>query len=230
MFIGILGHDLRNPINAVSMTATLLRRKAVGDARALDRILSSTRRMSSMVGQLLDLTRSRLAGGIDVERRLIDVGVVVSEALDELRHAYPGREIALTLAGSLEALVDKDRLAQVISNLVGNALEHGDRSAPVNVQLFTDDAGGLCLRVHNSGPPIPPHLLPAIFDPFRRTTARDERSRGLGLGLFITQQIVLAHGGTIDVRSSAGEGTTFTVAVPRPSVEKSILAAEHLVP
>jgi len=212
-FIGILGHDLRNPLNAISMTATLLERKGVFDQAAVRRIQRSTERMSSMVGQLLDLTRSRLAGGITVEKRPIRLGQVVVDVLDELRRTYPEQEIRFEESGDDAVLGDQDRIAQVVSNLVGNAVEHGAAGAPVVVSLAQRETSAV-LTVHNTGQPIPANLLPIIFDPFRRTTARGERARGLGLGLFISQQIVQAHGGTIAITSTATDGTTFTVNLP----------------
>ncbi len=224
MFIGILGHDLRNPLNAVTMTATLLRRRGIDDGGALERILSSAQRMSNMVAQLLDLTRSRLAGGIALEAKPIDLGMVVSDVIDETRRAHPDREIRWESCGGANGLIDQDRLAQVVSNLVGNAVLHGDPSKPVTVTL-TAAGSIMSLRVHNDGPPIPGQLLPVIFDPFRRTAARDERSKGLGLGLFISHQIVVAHGGTIDVTSTDAAGTTFTVALPRLSAPGKVASA-----
>ena len=217
MFVGILGHDLRNPLNAVLMSARLLQRRGEADPKAIERIVSSALRMSNMVGQLLDLTRSRLGGGITLQKEMVDLTSTISDIVDEVRNARPGRDIRWAHPGGATALVDADRMAQVVSNLLGNALEYGDPQQPVTLSLSRDSAGDLELSIHNMGPPIPEPLLPVIFDPFRRTTARGERSRGLGLGLFITQQIVLAHGGTIDVRSSAESGTTFTVRVPRPT-------------
>lgn len=218
-FIGILGHDLRNPLNAISMTATLMERKGIFDQAAVRRIQRSTGRMSSMVAQLLDLTRSRLAGGITVERRPIRIAQVILDVLDELRRSYPDREIRFEEGDDDTLLGDQDRIAQVVSNLVGNAVEHGADDAPVHVTLSRREDSAT-LTVHNAGRPIPTDLLPIIFDPFRRTTARGERARGLGLGLFISQQIVQAHGGTISVTSTEA-GTTFTVNLPRVMVPEA---------
>jgi signal transduction histidine kinase len=218
MFIGILGHDLRNPLNAISMAASLLKRKG-SDDKTVDRILASARRMSNMVGQLLDLTRSRLAGGISVERKPGDLRAIISGILDELRLAYPDRELRWEDSGEVRGAWDQDRLAQAASNLVGNALQHGDPARPVTVRLAARKES-VVVSVHSDGPPIPRELLDVIFDPYRRNTARSERSKGLGLGLFITQQIVLAHGGRLEVRSTLEEGTTFSMILPRSSTGK----------
>jgi signal transduction histidine kinase len=196
------------------MSARLLERRGCGEPKAVDRILASTARMSAMVRQLLDLTRSRLAGGIAVEKSEVDMSALVSEVVDEAHRADPRRVIHWRSPGSVRAELDPSRIAQVLSNLVGNAVEHGDPAEPVEITLVPGEhAFELC--VHNRGAPIGPELLPIIFDPFRRTTAREKGSRGLGLGLYISQQIVIAHGGRIDVRSTAEEGTTFTVRLPR---------------
>jgi PAS domain S-box-containing protein len=216
-FVGMLGHDLRNPLNAIIMTANLLRRRNPDDTGGIDRILSSSRRMSNMIAQLLDLTRSRIGGGIPLDRRGTDLGVVVGEVVDELRHSYPAREIAWSRPPDVHEPVDRDRLAQVVSNLVGNALEHGDPTKPVSVRLIAK-GDAIELSVHNVGAPIPPALLPTLFEPFRLTIARGARSRGLGLGLFITQQIVVAHGGQVLVDSTPERGTTFRVVLPRAPV------------
>jgi signal transduction histidine kinase/CHASE3 domain sensor protein len=228
MFVGMLGHDLRNPLNAVSMTARLLKRKGGADPKAVERILSSADRMSNMVAQLLDLTRSRLAGGITIEKKPIHLGEIINEAVDELRLVHQQRNIRCEVRGDDRTLGDQGRLAQVVSNLVGNAVEHGDPSRPVTVTLSVS-GDRLVLVVQNAGAPIPPELLRVIFDPFRRTTARGELAKGLGLGLFISQQIVLAHGGTIDVRSTVEEGTVFTVSLARLTDQKFPVADGTLV-
>jgi len=228
MFIGILGHDLRNPLNAISIGAALIKRKGIADDRVLERILQSSERMSNMVGQLLDLTRTRLAGGIPIERRPAGFRTIVTGAIEELQLAYRDRDIRLEIGEEIDGLWDTDRLAQVVSNLVGNALEHGQPDRPVTVRLSAAD-DVVRFSVHSFGPPIPPEVLPLIFDPYRRTSARSGRSKGLGLGLYITQQIVLAHGGSLACRSTDEEGTTLTVVLPRGADGEISPAPEALV-
>ena len=227
-FVGMLGHDLRNPLNAITMTARLLRKiaKAPNELTAVERVASSAHRMSNMVGQLLDLTRSRIAGGIPMEPAAIDLCGVVSEVVDELRRAYPGRAIAWNGGAGVHATADRERLAQVVSNLIGNALEHGDPARPVTIAPAAA-SDWVRLSVHNDGPPVAPEQLPFLFEPFRRTVVRRERSKGLGLGLYITQQIVGAHKGRIEVSSTAEQGTTFTVVLPREEVGVGEIPQPH---
>jgi signal transduction histidine kinase len=220
-FVGILGHDLRNPLSAIQMATLLLGRSALSDpqSRSVRRIQGSADRMRRMVTQLLDLTRSRLGGGIPVSRRLTDLCEVVRQAVDELALGHPDRILVCRAEGRLLGAFDPDRLAQVVSNLVGNALQHGRRDEPVDV-VVTAEAEAAVVVVHNTGPAIPPEHLPTLFEPYRRgERSREPSPGGLGLGLFISEQIVLAHGGTIAVRSTPEEGTTFTVRLPRRAAE-----------
>jgi signal transduction histidine kinase len=211
VFIGILGHDLRNPLNAILMAAQLMRLRPA-DAKTVERIQSSALRMSAMVMQLLDLARSRLGGGIEVARTDTDLALIVNAVVEELRLIHPEREIQVEMDRTWGSW-DGGRLAQVLSNLVGNALEHGIQAKPVSIRVV-QTADEVTVSVRNEGPPIPPELLPTLFEPYRRVMARGEGSKGLGLGLFITQQIVLAHGGRLDVHSD-DSGTTFAVVLPQ---------------
>jgi PAS domain S-box-containing protein len=226
-FVGILGHDLRNPLNAIIMTARLIQRLGRADEAALNRILASGQRMSNMVGQLLDLTRSRMGGGIPLDRRSADLGALVGEVVDETRRAYPSRDIHWHAPAPLPAFVDRDRIAQVVSNLLGNALEHGDARSPVTMAL-TGGARSAVLTVHNDGPPIPEDRVSVLFEPFRRALARGARSKGLGLGLFITERIVAAHEGRIEVSSSADHGTTFSVVLPGLAADERALTQQEM--
>lgn len=229
-FVGILGHDLRNPLNAISVGADLLLRKdvAVQDPKTIARrIASSAGRMRRMVDQLLDLTRARLAGGIPVQPRpgtnLVDVA---RGAVEELRVAHPEAQLTLHVGAQIEGEWDADRIAQVVSNLVGNAISYG-AGAPVEVEVRGGTSAAI-LEVHNGGSPIPPEVLPRIFDPFRRAAQGGAAvTEGLGLGLFITKEIVLAHGGTIDVVSAPPEGTTFRVILPARMDQNSYAEARN---
>ena len=217
LFIGMLGHDLRNPLSAVlTGTALLLRRAPLseGDTRTLRRIHTSGQRMARMIEQLLDFTRARLGSGIPIQRRSVDLNEVLSHVVDELGAAHHGAKVALERCGETRGDWDGDRLAQVFSNLIHNAIEHGSGES---ARVTLSGAGPeVVVQVHNGGNPIAPELLPVVFDPFRRAREHgDGKKSGLGLGLYISQQIVAAHGGRIRVESSAEEGTTFEVTLPR---------------
>ena len=219
-FIAILGHDLRNPLSAIDMNLTRLREKVTDPAlaRMLDRMASSSTRMSRMIGQILDLTRSRLAGRLELQRAPMDLRDALTRIVEELRAAQPDRTIDLR-SPSLPGTWDRDRLEQVFSNLVGNALLYGDPDRPITVEAVeAGDGATIHVDVHNHGAPIPEELQADLFNPFRRATFTEETRKGgegLGLGLYISRELVAAHGGTIDVRSAPGQGTTFRVALPR---------------
>ncbi|HKO90819.1 MAG TPA: response regulator [Polyangiaceae bacterium] len=216
MFVGILGHDLRNPLGAIILGAQLLERQIEDDKHqaTLRRITKAGQRMTDMIEQLLDLTRVRLAGGLGFVRALkpIDVGVLVQRTVDELRGAHPDREIKVDTTGDGNTRGDADRLLQLFSNMIANALHHGTPGTAVSVHVQGgEDAISVC--VHNQGV-IPQGIVPTIFDPFRGRQP-SSKSRGLGLGLFISQQIAAAHGGGIAVTSTEEHGTSFTVRLPR---------------
>jgi signal transduction histidine kinase len=213
-FTGVLGHDLRNPLTAIMMgTSSLLHRSLPeAETRIITRIHSSADRMRRMIEQLLDLTRVRTGGGIVVELVELDLADLARRVVAELEMAHPERALQVHARGETVGEWDPDRLAQALSNLVGNALHHGASDEPVVVRV--EGAGeAVVLAVHNGGEPIPSELVPVIFDPFRR--AKGGNASGLGLGLFIAQQIVLAHQGSLGVVSTAADGTTFTVTLPR---------------
>lgn len=222
-FIGILGHDLRVPLTAIKAAAHTLARKQYATEtelrasvdRLMQRIDRSADRMSRMIGDVLDFTRARMGGGIAVERRPADLGAVALAVVEELRAIHPDREIRLEMQGILAGDWDADRLAQVVQNLLANALAHGEADTTVQVAVEGSDAE-VRLSVHNDGPPIPPETLVRVFDPFRRGAApRGGREEGIGLGLFIVRSLVEAHGGRVHVHSAASTGTTFTVRLPR---------------
>ncbi len=215
LFIGMLGHDLRNPLNAVTIATHLLLSSKL-DAqprRTLERIESSTERMTRMITQVLDFTRARSGGGIPIVRRSANLHAICAQAIDELISAHPERKVEAAYFGDGAGEWDGDRLAQVFSNIVGNALAYGAADTPVRVVI---DATGNDVRcsVHNMGTPIHEALLPVLFDPFRRAVdATTSKTQGLGLGLFISQQIVIAHGGTVSVQSGEFDGTRFSIVL-----------------
>jgi PAS domain S-box-containing protein len=212
MFVAMLGHDLRNPLGAIRMSAEYLRRSDAERLTTTARILASTDRMERMVDQLLDLTRIRLAGGMPLERGPVDLREICGRALDELKAMYPEAAIPLRVDGDVTGQWDGDRLLQAVSNLVANEIQHarGGRDSTLRV---AGGRGEVELVTHNPYT-IASELVPVLFDPFRGTE-RGSTRRGLGLGLFITRHIVEAHGGSIAVVSREGDGTTFTVRLPR---------------
>jgi PAS domain S-box-containing protein len=215
-FLAILGHDLRNPLSSIDMGAQLLRQRAADPAaaRVLDRMHASALRMSRMIEQILDLTRARLAGGLELTRAPMDLRDALAHVVEELRAAHPARSIALDCP-SVTGVWDQDRIEQVFSNLVSNAVEYGDPAKPVTVEGRVE-GHVMTIDVHNEGQPISPELQSQIFSPFRRgdRDSRTPKTSGLGLGLYISSEIVAAHGGTIEVRSSLAEGTVFRVTLP----------------
>ncbi len=210
LFVGTLEHGLTEDAEG-------LRQKIVdeGQLHTVSRMMAASHRMKEMIEQLLDLTRVRLADGVGFScaRNPLDVREFVQRAVDELRATNPGREIAIEASGDCTTMGDPDRLVGLFSNLVGNALHHGLPGTPISVRI----AGGereIVIRIHNQGV-IPPERSPSIFEPFRGRTHSASRPGGLGLGLFISQQVVWAHDGDIRVDSSAAGGTVFTVHLPR---------------
>jgi len=211
LHLGMVSHDLRNPISALRIGADLLAR--YGDpfvSRVAARMLSSASRMDRMVGDLLEFTRES-AGTVALDRRPANLYDLCREVLDELRLLHPDRTLTLHCAGDARGLWDGARLMRVIENLVGNAIAHGRPGTPVAVTTFTD-ADVLTLEVTNEGPPIPAALRRHLFDPFRRGNTTG--GNGLGLGLYIAKSIVLAHGGTITLDSDESL-TRFRVRLPR---------------
>ena len=212
MFIGILGHDLRNPLGSIVMAAgVLLRRGRLDeqDVQTVARIIRSNQRMSRMITQLLDLTRARLGGGLPIVPQPTDLREVCRNVIEEFEAT-----IQLEVNGDLTGTWDGDRLTEVLSNLAGNAIEYATPETAVSVKARADGAE-VVVEVSNQGSPIPADVLPFIFEPFRRAQQRERSVTGnLGLGLYIAHQIVLSHGGTLDAHSADGT-TTFVMRLPR---------------
>jgi PAS domain S-box-containing protein len=217
-FLGIVSHDLRNPLNAILLSAnTLLHADDLPAHRlkAVRRIAASGERMGRMIGELLDFTRGRLGGGIPIHRQPVNLRHLCRHVVEELESSHPGRELRLVAEGHFQGAWDSDRLAQLLGNLGKNALDYSPADTRVDFTLH-DEGDSVRVEVHNEGPPIPCELLSGIFEPFRRAVQGDAHpSSGLGLGLFIVQRIAEVHGGTVEVRSLPGDGTTFTVRLPR---------------
>jgi signal transduction histidine kinase len=223
-FMAVLGHDLRNPLGAISMGVDLLKREVPSEDKTLQRMASSSQRMARMIDQLLDLTRSRLGGGIELTVARMDLGKVTSDIVDELRTQQPAARFHVTANGDLRGRWDSDRLAQVISNLVGNALHHGTVDKTIEIKLDGTESA-VAFSVRNEGKTIPEALQNVLFDPFRRGDRHGNSSKtaGLGLGLFISKEIITGHGGSITVSSSDSAGTTFAFKLPRVTEPRAIL-------
>jgi signal transduction histidine kinase len=196
----------------------LLRRETTDpwQAKTAARILSSADRAHRMIRDLLDFTQARLSGGIPVRAGPMDLHDIAQHVVEETRIASPDRDIQVEFKGDGRGEWDADRIAQVLTNLVSNALAYSPQGTPVRVEL-RDEGDAVVASVQNQGTPIAPELLPRLFEPLTRgqRQGRDKGSRSIGLGLYIVDHIVRAHGGTVGVRSSAEEGTTFTVHLPR---------------
>jgi len=221
-FLAILGHDLRTPLGAIQTSATfILETAALNEAERtlLAGIAGSARRSVAMVGDLLDFTRSRLGDGIPIARAETDLSELVRDVVDEITAAHPERSIRVDARVEQRGRWDAARLRQALGNIIGNAVQHGAEGATVTVDVRgTDDQ--VTVAVHNRGTIIPAEQLDGIFNPMNpRRSPRPAGAQGptgsLGLGLYIADRIVHAHGGQIDVESSESGGTTFTVRLPR---------------
>ena len=220
MFLAILGHDLRTPIGAVITSSQFMLdtgELAEPHLSLTTRIVRSARRMNGMVGDLLDFTRSQLGAGVPIVRARMDLGRQAALAVEEMTAAHCDCTIDVETHGDVTGDWDAGRLQQVLANLLGNAVHHGSADTPIRVTV-RGEGNDVSVRVHNCGPAIKDADLAGLFSPFKRLkkgAAVGTATANLGLGLYIVQQIVLAHGGTIDVRSSDDEGTAFTVRLPR---------------
>jgi signal transduction histidine kinase len=224
LFLGILGHDLRNPLGAISGFAELQLQSKTPDRHAhfASQILISATRMSHMITDLIELTRVRLGTGLSIKPARARMRQICTNVIEEMRSIYPKRLFELKCAEQLPGEWDEAKLSQVLSNLLGNSIQHGAINSPVTVTA-KKDKDEVVLSVHNAGASIPIEIIPKLFDPLFQGASRqrdaDDNSTSLGLGLYIAKEIIMAHGGTIQVYSSDDEGTTFVARLPFKSLE-----------
>jgi len=214
-FIAILGHDLRNPLQAVYSAGALLEKKVTDPALkgVAARIKVSVKRMSSLISDVLDFARGRLGEGLGVRVADVeDIDAGLNAVVREFQDAQPERQILANISVTRKVRCDLGRVQQVASNLIGNALKHGAPEGPIKVSAQAEESE-LVLSVWNAGDPIPPENIDKICEPFWRHSSTGNRE-GLGLGLYICSQIVRAHGGTLSVTSSQESGTSFTARLP----------------
>jgi len=220
LFVGILSHELRNPLNVIAMSAQLMLNIGASTERhtmLASQIVDSTTRITSLVDDLLDMTRARFGSGLPVIRMPMDMEFITQQITDEMRAKNPSRTLGLVFSGDGKGLWDKPRIAQILSNLIGNAIQYGFKDSVITITVKCD-AEDIVISVHNKGVPIPPEKLGSLFDALSRAvidTGDHPGAVNLGLGLYITKEIVISHGGMIDVTSTEEDGTTFTVRLPR---------------
>jgi signal transduction histidine kinase len=216
--IGIAGHDLRNPLAAITMSAAMIGRRPGDQPKVLAhaaRISKSAQRMQRIIGDLADYSRARVGTGLPLSRRPSDFHRVCEAVLDELRTTHPDQSVEYEAEGDPMGDWDPERLEQILSNLLTNAMKYGAPGAPIHLGWWRTPEGGLIFEVRNQGDPIDPAVQSAIFEPFRMGEQTSMAGLGsLGLGLFIVREIARAHGGDVQVRSSPAEGTTFVVSLP----------------
>jgi signal transduction histidine kinase len=222
MFLAVLGHDLRGPLSGIAMSNKMLSMPGLSEESRLKaglRIGRASQAMSHLITDLLEFTRTRLGSGIPIERSTCDLRKVCGEALEAVRASYPEREFVQQFTGRLDAQADVPRLHQALSNLLSNAVQHGDRHSPIFFSAVGDDHA-VVFKITNAGKPIAANALQIIFEPLvqapNATQEPHERSKtSLGLGLFIVREIVRGHGGEVTVQSSTEAGTVFTMTLPR---------------
>ena len=237
MFMAILGHDLRNPLNSIGMSASLLQLifNTVPEAMGIiSQISTNVTVMARMISDLLDYTRTRLGAGMPVNPVAMDLGLICSELVAEYRSAHPAREIGMDNRGDCSGCWDTDRIRQAVSNLLGNALQHSPQDAAVSLSLHGNESD-VVLVIWNAGSTISPGEMPHLFDPLIRGSSAAHpainRPGSIGLGLYIAREIVTSHGGSITATSSEEAGTSFTILLPRESRTKStapILDTDHI--
>jgi sigma-B regulation protein RsbU (phosphoserine phosphatase) len=214
--VGIVSHDLRNPLSAILTGVKVLAHgeTAANRLRVLGHVTNSANRAQRLIEELLDFTQARIGRGLTVSRTRVDLRAAVTGVVEELKLAFPGRTIVYRAEGDGDCTADADRVAQLLGNLVGNAMMYGEPGSAVTVSSILR-AQTATLSVHNLGEPIGPELQASLFEPMVRGDLGESAGRSVGLGLFIVRAIALAHGGDVSVDSSPTGGTTFTFMFPR---------------
>ncbi|MEJ7807726.1 MAG: sensor histidine kinase [Telluria sp.] len=235
VFLAILGHDVRNPLGAISMGAQLfMQDEALPEKhqRVAIQVLKSTQRVSEIVADLLDFSTSHLGGGIPVTTAAMDFRSECEALVNELTIFHPGRVLELEMHGDLHVQWDRARISQALSNLIANAVQHGSAKAPVRITITREKSDVLWV-IQNEGAAISAARLKTMFDPVKTFAIKSASERSasqthnLGLGLYITHEIVLAHGGKIRVTSTAANGTTFTLRIPANAASAQRAAPGH---
>ncbi len=237
LFLAILSHDLRNPLNSIAMSASLLPHLVQPATEAIDvvsQIATNAEVMARMISDLLDYTRTRLGAGMPVTAAPMDLGSLCKELHNEFRTSHPDRDIQFQCEGNMLGNWDADRLRQAISNLMGNAIQHSAGGVPIKLK-GTCDSTQVSVAVHNGGVAIPPGEMAKIFDPLVRGSSAESpkanRPGSIGLGLYIARAIAESHGGTLEVTSTQASGTAFTMRLPRDHLVHSgqpILDEQHI--
>jgi len=219
LLLAILSHDLRNPLSSIRMSAEVLARTSL-TARQNEltaRIISGSERMRKMIHDLLDFTRTRLGAKLVYAAERCDLDAVCRTIADETHSGHPDRQVSVDSSGDCVGLWDCERMAQLVSNLVGNAIQHGYRNSPIVIQIAGDDPDWVKLVITNQGAAIPSDRRLSIFDPLNRgpLTAQHSEGGSLGLGLYIAREIAVAHGGSVQLLRSDQSGTVFEVLLRR---------------
>jgi signal transduction histidine kinase len=227
LFLGVLSHELRTPLSTIMTSGhslLLAARQNKPMPAAAERLLRGSRRIQSLLDDLLDYVRSGLGEGMRVSPKDVDMGQVCGRIVAELRANNPGRVIELETLGDPRCVCDEERIAQAISNLVGNALKYGPADAPVKAKIDGSATDQIVVSVQNGGPPIPEATRESLFEPLVRGANTERGGYNLGLGLYIVREIALAHGGSASVESDAQAGTVFTIRLPRTASDATSAA------
>jgi signal transduction histidine kinase len=233
LLLGALGHDLRTPLSAVLHSAQfLMRAELAGDSqsKAVVRIVNSTNRMRAMISDLLDLAQTRLGEPLPVAKAHMNLGEACRSTIEELTSIHSGCSISFDAVGNLQGHWDAARIGQMLSNLIGNAIDHGRKGGQIEVKCYVSESDGTVgVSVQNEGIPIPNHLRPRIFQPMARGIQAPPQvaasGRSLGLGLYIASEIAKAHGGTLELAFSDDRGTAFVAHLPRGVTQPRLEAA-----